>query len=178
MPSTTKAQCCRTKPLGPMREALRDAYYRSEPGGDLRARLGCVCIAAGRDSVAWHGDRIGRGSHADTVVAIVSLGAMRPFLLRPRGEVIRSASRSAAATLLVMGGSCQRTWEHSVPKSAKALDPRISVQFRAPRRCDEPPRLEAFAEADAVSIRNGTRGADPSPFQPVPGHQKKTWCFV
>ena len=32
--------------------------------------------------------------------------------------------------LLVMGGSCQRTWEHAVPKTARATGPRISVQFR------------------------------------------------
>lgn len=32
--------------------------------------------------------------------------------------------------LVVMGGSCQRTWEHAIPKSPRAVGPRISVQFR------------------------------------------------
>ena len=32
--------------------------------------------------------------------------------------------------LLVMGGSCQRTWEHAIPKTARTVGPRISVQFR------------------------------------------------
>jgi alkylated DNA repair dioxygenase AlkB len=32
--------------------------------------------------------------------------------------------------LLVMGGSAQRTWEHAVPKSARPVGPRISIQFR------------------------------------------------
>src|ERR1017187_1894040 len=32
--------------------------------------------------------------------------------------------------LLVMGGSCQRAWEHAVPKTARPAGPRISVQFR------------------------------------------------
>jgi alkylated DNA repair dioxygenase AlkB len=32
--------------------------------------------------------------------------------------------------LLVMGGSCQRTWEHAVPKTTAPTGPRISVQFR------------------------------------------------
>jgi hypothetical protein len=32
--------------------------------------------------------------------------------------------------LLVMGGSCQRTWEHAVPKTSQPVGPRISVQFR------------------------------------------------
>jgi alkylated DNA repair dioxygenase AlkB len=30
----------------------------------------------------------------------------------------------------VMGGSCQRTWDHAVPKTAGSVGPRISVQFR------------------------------------------------
>ena len=32
--------------------------------------------------------------------------------------------------LLVMGGTCQRTWEHAVPKTARPTGPRISIQFR------------------------------------------------
>jgi len=32
--------------------------------------------------------------------------------------------------LLVMGGSCQRTWEHSVPKTSAPAGPRVSIQFR------------------------------------------------
>jgi alkylated DNA repair dioxygenase AlkB len=85
----------------------------------------------GRDSVAWHGDTIGRGSTEDTVVAIVSLGTPRALLLRPRdgsGPVFRHDV--GHGDLLVMGGSCQRTWEHAVPKSTRVTGPRISVQFR------------------------------------------------
>jgi alkylated DNA repair dioxygenase AlkB len=83
----------------------------------------------GRDSVAPHGDRIGRLCD-DTVIAIVSVGAPRRFLLHPAGGG-RSVSFSPGwGDLLVMGGNCQRTWLHSVPKVARA-DPRISIQFRA-----------------------------------------------
>jgi len=84
----------------------------------------------GRDSVAWHGDTIGRGATQDTVVAIVSLGAPRALALRPRrgGPAIRYDL--GHGDLLVMGGSCQRTWEHAVPKTTRATGPRISVQFR------------------------------------------------
>jgi alkylated DNA repair dioxygenase AlkB len=32
--------------------------------------------------------------------------------------------------LIVMGGSCQRTWEHAGPKSTRVTGPRISIQFR------------------------------------------------
>lgn len=83
----------------------------------------------GRDSVAWHGDRE-RFHHEDPVVAIVSVGSPRSFLLRPRGG---GRSRSFAAgngDLLVMGGACQHDWEHCVPKTARPVGPRLSMMFR------------------------------------------------
>jgi len=82
----------------------------------------------GNDSVAWHGDRVGR-VRAETVVAILSLGASRRFLLRPKGGGPSVRYAPPAGDLLVMGGTCQRTWEHTVPKCA-ASGPRISVMFR------------------------------------------------
>lgn len=84
----------------------------------------------GRDSVAWHGDTIGRGQTEDTMVAIVSVGTPRALLLRPRGGGETHKYALGHGDLLVMGGSCQRTWEHAVPKTAKTVGPRISVQFR------------------------------------------------
>jgi alkylated DNA repair dioxygenase AlkB len=80
--------------------------------------------------VAWHGDTIGRGSNEDTMVAIVSLGAPRVLALRPRGGGAALRFELGHGDLLVMGGSCQRTWEHAIPKTAHTLGPRISVQFR------------------------------------------------
>lgn len=82
----------------------------------------------GRDSVAWHGDRVAR-TRPETVVAILSLGSPRRFLLRPKGGGRSLQLDPAPGDLLVLGGTCQRTWEHSVPKRAKA-GPRISVMFR------------------------------------------------
>ncbi|WP_326762066.1 alpha-ketoglutarate-dependent dioxygenase AlkB [Streptomyces phaeochromogenes] len=84
----------------------------------------------GRDSVAWHGDRIGRGAREDTMVAILSVGAPRDLLLRPRRGGTPVRRPLGHGDLIVMGGSCQRTWEHAIPKSARAAGPRISVQFR------------------------------------------------
>ena len=106
-----------------------DRYYRPELGESL-CTAGLCLYRDGRDSVAWHGDTIGRGSTEDTVVAIVSLGAPRALLLRPRGGGPALRFDLGHGDLLVMGGSCQRTWEHAVPKSARASGPRISVQFR------------------------------------------------
>ncbi len=77
------------------------------------------------------------------MVAIVSVGEPRALLLRPRhgdgGGGGGNGGSTGGATvrhqlghgdLLVMGGSCQRTWEHAVPKTVKPVGPRISVQFR------------------------------------------------
>lgn len=82
----------------------------------------------GADSVAWHGDRVGR-DRATTVVAIVSLGAPRRFLLRPSGGGASVRYSLGHGDLLVLGGTCQRTFQHCVPKQASA-GARISVMFR------------------------------------------------
>jgi alkylated DNA repair dioxygenase AlkB len=114
--------------------ALADArtalsrHYLPELGEPF-VTAGCCFYRDGRDSVAWHGDTIGRGRTADTMVAIVSVGDPRRLLLRPRGGGASIALTMGHGDLVVMGGSCQRTWEHAVPKVAHA-GPRISVQFR------------------------------------------------
>jgi len=112
-------------------EAARDAlsdHYRPELGEPF-VTAGCCYYRDGRDSVAWHGDRIGRGRSVDTMVAIVSVGDPRRLALRPRGGGESISVEMGHGDLVVMGGSCQRTWEHSVPKVAHA-GPRMSVQFR------------------------------------------------
>src|SRR3712207_6414682 len=85
-----------------------------------------------RGSRAWHGGPIGRGPHQDPMVAYLSLGEDRKLMLRPNGGGAgRTLSFSLGhGDLLVMGGSCQRTWEHAVPKSTRPCGPRISVQYR------------------------------------------------
>jgi alkylated DNA repair dioxygenase AlkB len=142
-----------------------------------RCRFNSVWVnyyRGGQDSVAWHSDRIGIDP-ASAIVAIVSLGGPRRFLLRGRanrdaspvhaGEAVARAARErseqeretlrcnvtglhlpahdlrsagggrsrsftlASGDLLVMGGSCQQDWEHSIPKVASA-PPRMSVTFR------------------------------------------------
>jgi len=115
--------------LGQARSAL-SAHYAAELGEPFRT-VGLCFYRDGRDSVAWHGDRIGRGSTQDTLVAIASVGAPRTLLLRPRGGGGRTLRHLLGhGDLLVMGGSCQRTWEHAIPKTAKPVGPRISIQFR------------------------------------------------
>jgi alkylated DNA repair dioxygenase AlkB len=111
------------------REALSD-HYEAELG-ERFATAGLCYYRDGADSVAWHGDTIGRSRTEDTMVAILSLGAARSLAFRPRGGGEQARRFPLGhGDLVVMGGSCQRTWEHAVPKTARPVGPRISVQFR------------------------------------------------
>ena len=114
--------------IAELRDRLNDVY--ADELGEPFTTAGLCLYRDGSDSVAWHGDKIGRGRIEDTMVAIVSLGATRVFALRPRGGGTSLRLPQAHGDLLVMGGSCQRTWEHSVPKTSKVCGPRISIQFR------------------------------------------------
>jgi alkylated DNA repair dioxygenase AlkB len=91
-------------------------------------QIGANLYRHGTDSVAWHGDRVARDLPF-AVVALVSLGAVRPFRLRPKAGGRSVGVLPGPGDLLVMGGSCQRTWQHAVPK-ARGVGPRISLQFR------------------------------------------------
>lgn len=116
----------------PVLDDARDAlscHYGDELGEPFRT-AGLCYYRDGQDSVAWHGDRIGRGDREDTMVAILSVGSPRSLLLRPRGGGETLRRPLGHGDLIVMGGSCQRTWEHCIPKSAKPTGPRISIQFR------------------------------------------------
>lgn len=116
----------------------------------------------GSDSVAFHGDRLGP-RRKDSVVAILSLGGARRFQLRPRRPNGVTADRLdpppeplqfrvGAGDLLVMGGDCQDSWEHGVPKQAHG-DPRIAVMFR-----ETGPVTKAATEAGSRPGQ-GARGA-------------------
>jgi alkylated DNA repair dioxygenase AlkB len=82
----------------------------------------------GNDSVAWHGDRIRKEIEAP-IVALVSVGEARKFLLKPTEGGRSRSFLLGRGDLLVTGGLTQRTWQHSVPKVAHAGG-RISIAFR------------------------------------------------
>jgi alkylated DNA repair dioxygenase AlkB len=109
--------------IEPMRRALSERYATSFD------RVTVALYRDGRDSVAWHGDYVARRMD-DALVASVSVGAPRRFLLRPKEGGGRSMSMTLGwGDLLVMGGTCQRTWQHSVPKVVSA-PPRVVIMFR------------------------------------------------
>jgi alkylated DNA repair dioxygenase AlkB len=110
--------------LADMRRVLAERY------GEPFDSIGFNLYRDGNDSVAWHGDR-----HAQVVtnpvIAIVSLGAPRPFRLRPRGGGASLSWSLGNGDLFVMGGACQHEWEHTVPKVRVVTGPRMSVTFRS-----------------------------------------------
>ena len=111
-------------------KAALSEHYRPELGEPFTT-AGLCLYRDGRDSVAPHGDTIGRSSTEDTMVAIVSLGPPRVMVLKPRaGGTASQRHRLGHGDLIVMGGSCQRTWLHGIPKTARPTGPRISIQFR------------------------------------------------
>jgi alkylated DNA repair dioxygenase AlkB len=117
--------------LEEMRAAL-DARYATR-----FERLSVALYRDGRDSVAWHGDRVARRM-PEAVVATVSVGAPRKFLLRPTGGGESIALALGWGVLLVMGGSCQRTYQHGIPKVPRA-DPRMAIMFRPVWSLPTPP---------------------------------------
>ena len=128
--------------LAEMRAAL-DARYA--------ARFDCLGVALyrdGRDSVAWHGDYVARRMR-EALVATISVGAPRRFLLRPTGGGASIAFSLGWGDLLVMGGSCQRTHQHAVPKVARA-DPRIAIMFRPKGDEDDPDAAPTGEQAAAA----------------------------
>ena len=116
-----------SEPLEPpvleeLRESLSKRYRR------LFDSVGFNLYRDGQDSVAWHADRIPKEIEGP-IVALVSLGEPRKFLLRPKAGAKSHTFLLGGGDLLVTGGNTQRTWEHSVPKASRA-GPRISLAYR------------------------------------------------
>ncbi len=121
----------------------------------------------GRDSVAWHGDRLPPES-LDTPVALVSLGAARPLLLRPRGGGRSLRFELGSGDLLVMGGSCQRRFEHAVPK-VRGAGPRISAAWRVHRAFDSRRGGAAPKRSPTGGHPEGARRFAPGPVRGITG---------
>lgn len=110
--------------LRDMRLLLAERY--AEPFDSIGFNL----YRDGHDSVAWHGDRH-RHVVTNPVIAIVSVGAPRPFRLRPRGGGQSLSWSLGNGDLFIMGGACQHLWEHTVPKVRLTTGPRLSITFRS-----------------------------------------------
>jgi alkylated DNA repair dioxygenase AlkB len=105
-----------------MRRALSERY------GEDFVRVTAAMYRDGRDSVAMHGDTTARDL-LEALVATVSLGAPRRMLMKPTEGGASIPFELGGGDLFVMGGTCQRTWRHGIPK-VKAAGPRIVIMFR------------------------------------------------
>jgi len=105
-----------------MRDAL-DARY-----GERFTRMTAALYRDGNDSVAFHGDTTARDM-PEAIVATVSLGGPRKFLMKPTAGGASIAYQLGRGDLIVMGGTHQRTWRHAIPKTT-AAPPRIALMFR------------------------------------------------
>ena len=108
--------------------------------------FGMMQYRDGRDGQAFHRDTDMRWLD-DTIIGVLSLGARRPWLLRPRtsrhdhspGKGATHDLAPGSGDLIVMGGATQAAWEHSVPYlGARPVAPRISIQWRFARRTGRP----------------------------------------
>ena len=109
--------------LGDIVERLSRRYHRRLD------RISANWYRTGDDSVAWHGDRIAR-DRDEAVVATVSLRGPREFRFRPASGGTSRRLLLGNGDLVVMGGSFQRTWRHAIPKTSRAVPPRMVVMFR------------------------------------------------
>jgi len=83
----------------------------------------------GLEGVGWHSDdekELGR----EPVIASLSLGAERKFVFKHKRNSEKVEILLASGSLLIMKGTCQQHWVHSLPKSKKVLHPRINLTFR------------------------------------------------
>jgi alkylated DNA repair dioxygenase AlkB len=80
------------------------------------------------DSTSWHADRPAC-HHPSAIVPVLSLGATRRFVIRPKDGGRSVNFTVASGDLIVMGGQCQRDWEHAVPRETTPAGARIIVNF-------------------------------------------------
>lgn len=83
----------------------------------------------GSDSMGWHADDE-RELGEKPVIASVSLGAERRFLLRHNGTGEKVETVLPSGSLLVMAGRSQHDWKHAVPKTKKDIGTRVNLTFR------------------------------------------------
>jgi alkylated DNA repair dioxygenase AlkB len=90
----------------------------------------------GQDAMGWHSDDEPELGHKP-VIASVSLGGVRRFLLREKRPGARAQSIPLAhGSLLLMYGNCQNRYQHSLPRTRRAIDGRINLTFRHVRAAE------------------------------------------
>jgi alkylated DNA repair dioxygenase AlkB len=98
----------------------------------------------GQDSTGWHRDRFSC-RRPDCIVPVLTLGATRRFLIKPRTGGASIALKPRSGDLIVMGGRSQEDWLHSVPKEPGIAEPRISINFQSSAQARRDPGAQLGA---------------------------------
>ncbi|MFQ5697469.1 MAG: alpha-ketoglutarate-dependent dioxygenase AlkB [Myxococcota bacterium] len=114
----------------------------------------------GSNSMGWHSDDEADLGH-DPLIGSLTLGAERRFLLRRRARDAGMPPETLEltpghGTLLLMRGSLQREWKHSVPKTRRAVGPRINLSFRKIVTLGRP-RVRSFPEPHGAAPERAQR---------------------
>jgi alkylated DNA repair dioxygenase AlkB len=131
----------------------------------------------GTDAVAWHADTV-RKVLRDPLVATISLGVRRPFLVRSAagGPVVRRYA-PGEGDLLVMGGACQHAFVHTVPRVRSVCGARMSITLRhsRPRRLTPYPRPSCAAPSSRRSSSPSPSSPPAWPCAPRPPPPERPW---
>jgi alkylated DNA repair dioxygenase AlkB len=103
-------------------EVLSEHYQRPY------ARLWMNWYRDNNDGTGWHADRPAN-KQDEAVIPVLSLGATRRFLIRPHSGGPSTTIVSHGGDLVVMGGRCQKDYQHSVPKQKHYAGARLSLNF-------------------------------------------------
>jgi alkylated DNA repair dioxygenase AlkB len=103
---------------------------------DYKAKFN-MCLVnwyeGGEHYIGPHSDderQLAKSPKGETVVFTISFGQERDFVLKPKKEGLEKKIPVKDGTVLIMGGLCQQTHKHSLPKRKKATGRRISLTFR------------------------------------------------
>lgn len=83
----------------------------------------------GHDYMGYHKDNE-RELGQNPLIASLSLGATRSFLLKHKKDNLRHSIELETGSLLVMKGATQNNWHHALPKRLRVKEPRINLTFR------------------------------------------------
>jgi alkylated DNA repair dioxygenase AlkB len=128
-------------PLAAMLERVRETV----PGA--YNSVGLNLYRDGQDSVAMHNDKLHTLVPAQPL-ALVSMGAPRRMNIRAKAGGRAIGIELEPGSLLVMSHASQLTHEHGIPKTSRAVPPRMSAVFRArPAPSASPAPAAGFADA-------------------------------
>lgn len=121
----------------PHRALLDAASALSDHYGIKYDNLWLNLYRSGRDSTGWHRDRFSC-RRPECIVPVLTLGAARRFLLKPRAGGSAIGFEPHSGDLIVMGGRCQEDWVHGVPKGDPSIGVRVSVNFQSSEQAARP----------------------------------------